>query len=676
MALVSTPKPINPYQLGQEIGGSPPLHVVGPDTSGLTTVALSSVSQQDLEAAIAAHEADFSVVAAITNRASVDLSDVDHTGQVAADDRLAEVIAQADDDGVDIWFGPGTIRLDQMLVVDKPVAIHGAGKSYHSHATTLQFPADTPGILMASQGASLSGVVVRGLIGSASAGSATGIEIRRPCVIEHVGVQAFNGHGIHINGGDGNNANTVTLRDVRTDVNRVDGIHINGGDGNACLIEHANSTGNGRWGICDESFLGNSYLSAHTSSNGVEFHLTQPIMSWASGSATLTASSDTFDSTWVGSLVLTGSSNGKIGFLDGIPTGAYIGAVASPTQATIHVGGSPANFTRTRTARTVAHTEKQYPAMGTARGKVYPDAVLTSGSTTVTSASASFTQDHRGMGVETLGSTGIDALSHGSEHAYISEVVDANTVEINRPATSTGTATVLVGGGGPFRAVNTTQFSGVWVAMYSEGGQMPSMLGGMNTIIGGDHGAGFRPGLVGGGPAWLTTSQGKFVIPTTLSVVDDVKPVSRTVTLGPLSENSPVLMEHISSQQLASNGGSGRGVQLVYDDVTQMWWWSAGNSGLLPHAYAIATRDNTRGMGEGMLAFPNGHYTGTGTPTGSPSYTTLVYEGAGTAAPATGTWKRGDRILNTVPAAGGFVGWVCVTAGTPGTWKGYGSIEA
>lgn len=48
----------------------------------------------------------------------------------------------------------------------------------------------------------------------------------------------------------------------------------------------------------------------------------------------------------------------------------------------------------------------------------------------------------------------------------------------------------------------------------------------------------------------------------------------------------------------------------------------------------------------------------------------------GTAAPGSGTYARGDRVWNTTPAAAGYVGWVCVTAGTPGTWKGFGAIEA
>lgn len=46
------------------------------------------------------------------------------------------------------------------------------------------------------------------------------------------------------------------------------------------------------------------------------------------------------------------------------------------------------------------------------------------------------------------------------------------------------------------------------------------------------------------------------------------------------------------------------------------------------------------------------------------------------AAPTTGTWAVGDIVFNTAPTAGGFIGWVCTTAGTPGTWKTWGAISA
>ncbi len=37
-------------------------------------------------------------------------------------------------------------------------------------------------------------------------------------------------------------------------------------------------------------------------------------------------------------------------------------------------------------------------------------------------------------------------------------------------------------------------------------------------------------------------------------------------------------------------------------------------------------------------------------------------------------WSVGDIVASTAPTSGGFYGWVCTTAGTPGTWKQWGPI--
>jgi parallel beta-helix repeat protein len=42
----------------------------------------------------------------------------------------------------------------------------------------------------------------------------------------------------------------------------------------------------------------------------------------------------------------------------------------------------------------------------------------------------------------------------------------------------------------------------------------------------------------------------------------------------------------------------------------------------------------------------------------------------------TDTFMRGDVCWNATPSAAGTVGWVCVTAGAPGTWKAFGTIAA
>lgn len=48
----------------------------------------------------------------------------------------------------------------------------------------------------------------------------------------------------------------------------------------------------------------------------------------------------------------------------------------------------------------------------------------------------------------------------------------------------------------------------------------------------------------------------------------------------------------------------------------------------------------------------------------------------GSAEPSAGTWAVGRRVYKIGPAAAGVEGWICVAAGTPGTWKTFGTISA
>lgn len=47
-----------------------------------------------------------------------------------------------------------------------------------------------------------------------------------------------------------------------------------------------------------------------------------------------------------------------------------------------------------------------------------------------------------------------------------------------------------------------------------------------------------------------------------------------------------------------------------------------------------------------------------------------------TAAPSAQAHNVGDRAINIAPSAGGTPGWVCTTAGTPGTWKAMANVAA
>lgn len=45
-----------------------------------------------------------------------------------------------------------------------------------------------------------------------------------------------------------------------------------------------------------------------------------------------------------------------------------------------------------------------------------------------------------------------------------------------------------------------------------------------------------------------------------------------------------------------------------------------------------------------------------------------------TAPPLRGTWRVGDRVINSAPAYGKPKAWICIAAGTPGTWASEGNL--
>jgi hypothetical protein len=57
------------------------------------------------------------------------------------------------------------------------------------------------------------------------------------------------------------------------------------------------------------------------------------------------------------------------------------------------------------------------------------------------------------------------------------------------------------------------------------------------------------------------------------------------------------------------------------------------------------------------------------------SFSQYFYNGnINTAAPTGGYWTVGDKVYFRAPTSGGYIGSVCTTAGTPGTWKSFGAI--
>lgn len=103
-----------------------------------------------------------------------------------------------------------------------------------------------------------------------------------------------------------------------------------------------------------------------------------------------------------------------------------------------------------------------------------------------------------------------------------------------------------------------------------------------------------------------------------------------------------------------STPATSRGMnQLISANGKLKWFnWSWGHTGLLYNSF-----HNFQGfrLGNGM----NG-------------WDSLITWG--TAAPTSGTWANGDRVVNVTPAVGQPKGWICTVGGTPGTWVSEGNL--
>lgn len=101
--------------------------------------------------------------------------------------------------------------------------------------------------------------------------------------------------------------------------------------------------------------------------------------------------------------------------------------------------------------------------------------------------------------------------------------------------------------------------------------------------------------------------------------------------------------------------------QLQYDSVNK--WWSLINSGSSTRRY-IRFPSSGLTLRAAAPLFEQGIYIGGFT-------SALQHTTTGSAAPTSGTWVKGDRVLNNYTVKGTGTGiefWLCTLAGTPGTW--------
>jgi len=183
----------------------------------------------------------------------------------------------------------------------------------------------------------------------------------------------------------------------------------------------------------------------------------------------------------------------------------------------------------------------------------------------------------------------------------------------------------------------------IFLGCYAEGGQPASEIASPSMVIGGLFGD--------------VTGSGYFLI-------DGKTPsISSTLDGGTINIGKSELIG------LVDDDHPQWPYRLKYD--TGSWYldWANLAAGVCLELYTrAATPANgyARDMSDskGGLGLPRGFYGGG-----------MKYRGEAAAAPSTGTWLQGDIIYNLQPIAGGYLGWVCVTGGSPGTWKNFGAIQ-
>jgi hypothetical protein len=192
----------------------------------------------------------------------------------------------------------------------------------------------------------------------------------------------------------------------------------------------------------------------------------------------------------------------------------------------------------------------------------------------------------------------------------------------------------------------------VFIGCYSESGYSPSFFVRPTLILGGS--------LAVNGGAYLTSSLTNTVLAGTFE--------AETIRLGYQAESRS------SGNFISLPDTSDTNFSWTLEKIVGRIGWSWAN---LSTPGFISLFDRTATVANGYardLSASNGalgigsHYFGTSTQ--------MKLRALASAIPTTGTYLQGDILYDLTPTAGGFIGWVCTTAGTPGTWKTFGAISA
>ncbi|MFL6730138.1 MAG: hypothetical protein ACJ8E3_00680 [Sphingomicrobium sp.] len=191
------------------------------------------------------------------------------------------------------FLGTTTLDVNHTLIIEgESVGEAGGG------ATVLRWAANTTGIRVqrfntsgtsttdnvTHQGGDASVISRLSLKGaySGSEGEFHAIHLRARATIRDVFIRNFQGDGIRIvaDGTSGTiqgNANNFEVSRAFVE-NCRNGLYAEGGDANAGVVHSLSALACRQWGVCDRSFLGNTYTGCHTAANGVVANVTPTLV--------------------------------------------------------------------------------------------------------------------------------------------------------------------------------------------------------------------------------------------------------------------------------------------------------------------------------------------------------------------------------------------------------------
>jgi len=199
------------------------------------------------------------------------------------------------------------------------------------------------------------------------------------------------------------------------------------------------------------------------------------------------------------------------------------------------------------------------------------------------------------------------------------------------------------------------------IGLWEDDGSATSQFGGVNTIIGGN----------GGNPASTSSAFSMWrgiAKQAPYKYINARGSESVSSQLGANYNDTTMTVQAFG----ATSEGSDTAWKFQFDATEQAWFLQyAATAAFTPIAYLNSGASLYTLKGFTGPVFRNGYAVRK-----SGTINSSLVRMLESAAPTTGTWRVGDIVYNDTPAAGGFIGWVCTTAGTPGTWKTFGAISA